>query len=176
MHRSKSFLWLLPFLLFAFSNYPAPPATKKDVVVDTIHGVQFADPYRWLEDQSSPDTRNWIDAQNAYAEKIVGESDIRSHIQTRLSELMRFDEASGTKKGGAWEYYTYARAQNDLPLICRRPAPPEGTPKQITSSDCEVIVDPHPMSPGHTTKIELLSVSPDGNFVVYGIHDGGQDE
>ena len=42
-----------------------PPATRKDDVVDTLHGVQIADPYRWLEDQNSPETRAWIEAQDA---------------------------------------------------------------------------------------------------------------
>lgn len=176
MRRSRLLLFLLPLLLFGSSNYPAPPATKKQVVVDTIHGFQIADPYRWLENQNSPETRKWIDAQNAFAEKIVGQNELRSRIQTRLSELMRFDEATGIKKGGAWEYYTYARADFELPVICRRAAPPEGTLRPTTPGDCEVVIDPNSMSSDHTTKVELLSVSPNGNLVVYGVHDGGQDE
>jgi prolyl oligopeptidase len=59
------------------SPYPPPPDTREEAVVDVLHGVEFTDDYRWLEDQEAPETRAWIDAQNAYAELIVGESQLR---------------------------------------------------------------------------------------------------
>ena len=67
---------------------PPPPETTWDPVVDTLHGVVLTDPYRWLEDQDSPETRAWIAAQNAYAEQIVGESALRAGLEARLRELM----------------------------------------------------------------------------------------
>ncbi|HET6266346.1 MAG TPA: hypothetical protein VFG11_01400, partial [Acidobacteriota bacterium] len=63
--RLIAVLSLGALLLLAAARVPAPPQTKKDGVVDTIHGVQFTDHYRWLEDQQNPETRKWLDAQNA---------------------------------------------------------------------------------------------------------------
>jgi len=158
-------------------NYPPPPPTRKVEVVDTLHGVSIADPYRWLEDQESSETRAWLEAQNAYAETIVGESARRARLRSRFSELMRYDDPSPARKGGAWEYFTLRRPTQELPVICRRPAPPEGELRRIDPrSDCEVIFDPHPMSADHTLRVELLSVSPDGKLIAYGVRDGGQDE
>jgi prolyl oligopeptidase len=50
-----------------------PPATPTHPVIDTIHGVAITDPYRWLEDQNSPETRAWIDAQNVYTQKVLSQ-------------------------------------------------------------------------------------------------------
>ena len=73
--------------LAACGPYPAPPETRVDTVVDTLHGVVFEDDYRWLEDQTSPETRQWIREQNAYAEEVVGPSAIRDTFRRRLTEL-----------------------------------------------------------------------------------------
>ena len=64
---------LLPVLAACGGDYPPPPETERIPFSETIHGVEFEDPYRWLEDQDSPETRAFIDRQNEYAELIVGE-------------------------------------------------------------------------------------------------------
>jgi protease II len=74
------------------TSYPPPPETKRVAVVDTLHGIEFVDPYRWLEDQDSPETRAWIQAQNAYAETIIGRTPLRAELERRLAELMDDDE------------------------------------------------------------------------------------
>ena len=55
----------LPFV-HAQNATPKPPATRTDNVKETLHDVELTDPYRWLEDQNSPETRAWIGAQDAY--------------------------------------------------------------------------------------------------------------
>jgi len=47
------------------TSIPAPPETRRDDAVDIFHGIEIIDSYRWLEDQESPETRDWLDAQNA---------------------------------------------------------------------------------------------------------------
>ena len=88
------------------SPYPAPPDTRKDPVVDVIHGVEFRDDYRWLEDQGAPETRQWIAAQNDYAETIVGESPLRERIRTRLRELIDIPEVGTPRKAGGYVRYS----------------------------------------------------------------------
>jgi prolyl oligopeptidase len=180
---SVAVLWL--FLPSGCSTgAPPPPESKRVDVVDTIHGVSLTDPYRWLEDQGSPETRAWIDAQNAYAERIVGESPTRERLRARLRELLEAPEASFPSRAGAYEYFALRRSRDDLPILYRRAATPEGEvppdpratlPPGATSGD-ELVLDPHPLSPDHTTRVEMLSISPDGNLLLYGLRDGGEDE
>jgi prolyl oligopeptidase len=156
---------------------PRPPETRRVDIVDTLHGVEVTDPYRWLEDQQSAETRAWIDAQKAYAETIVGESPERQRFRARLEELLRYDEVGTPRKGGDFEYFTLRRARDELPIIYRRPAPKEGELRRIDpAGDFEVVLDPHPMSADKTTRVDILSVSPDGKLLVYGVRDGGEDE
>ena len=68
MAQSRRHRWIITLALLGVacgSPYPPPPETAQDPVVDTLHGVVFTDPYRWLEHQNSPETRAWIAEQNA---------------------------------------------------------------------------------------------------------------
>ena len=105
------------------SPYPAPPATARGDVVDTIHGETVPDPYRWLEAQDDDATRDWIDRQNTYAEEIIGEPALREQLRARLRDLMDVSRIGPTQKGGAFEYFTMRRAGEELPVIYRRTAP-----------------------------------------------------
>ena len=74
--KSRPLIFTGPLLLGLAAcdgDYPPPPETERIPFTETIHGVEFEDPYRWLEDQDSPETRTFIDRQNEYAELIVGE-------------------------------------------------------------------------------------------------------
>ena len=87
----KGLALALGFCFACSPGAPPPPDTRKLDVVDTLHGVEITDPYRWLEDQDSAETRAWIDAQTAYTETIVGESAERLRFRARLEELLRYD-------------------------------------------------------------------------------------
>lgn len=185
---SAALLWLCLPSSACSTGAPPPPESKRGDVVDTIHGVAFADPYRWLEEQESPATRAWIDVQNGYAETIVGESPTRDRLRARLRELLQTPEASFPRRAGSFEYFTLRTAQDDLPSIYRRPAPPAGEvprdprsalspdPSSSSAGDLELVLDPHPLSPDHTTRVDILSISPDGGVLLYSLRDGGQDE
>src|SRR5262245_58267937 len=69
---------------------PAPPhkqAARQEEVVDLLHGVAVADPYRWLEDGDSADTRAWVDAQNAATREVLDVIPQRAAIHARLDQL-----------------------------------------------------------------------------------------
>ena len=76
------------------AQVPKPPLSKVDNVREVIHGVEIIDPYRWLEEQNSPETRAWIDAQNKYTHSLLDDLPSRPLIQKRLSELLRVDSVS----------------------------------------------------------------------------------
>ncbi len=151
----------------AVAAAPAPPATRTDNVKETLHGVELADPYRWLEDQRSPETRAWIDAQNKYTDSVIGHLPGREALEKRLTELLRV-ESIGVPKARAGRYFFSKRgADQDLFIVYMR---------QGLEGKDEVLIDPHGLSGDHTTSVNLQDVSDDGSLVVYGIRDGGQDE
>ena len=72
----------------------AVPASRVDSVTDTLHGKKITDPYRWLEDQGSADTRAWIDAQNQYTQAYLARIEGRDKLRQRIEALRRYDTRS----------------------------------------------------------------------------------
>lgn len=162
-------LFVLAFLVSTgwAQSVKAPPPTRTDNVRDTLHGVVIIDPYRWLEDQNSPETRAWLEAQNEYTRSILDKLSGRDAIKKRLEELNRIDViGSPIVRGGRYFFSKRASNQN-LSVIYMR--------KGLTGKD-EILVDPHPLSPDHTVSVSLMSVSNDGELIAYGIREGGADE
>ncbi len=160
-------------------EYPPPPSTEQIPFTETIHGVEFQDPYRWLEDQDSPATRAFIDRQNEYAEQILGQPPERDWARRRLRELMGTPAIGSPNKAGDYELFTLRRAGEELASIVRREAPedaPEGAPGPIDPArDYEVVVDPADLG-GDYTHLDVVSVSPDGRLLLYNVRVGGEDE
>lgn len=154
---------------------PPPPATRTDIVADTLHGTVVPDPYRWLENQSSDEVRAWIDAQAAYADSMVGTPAERSGLATRLRALMDVPNAGAPRKAGEWEYFTLRQPGDEVAAIYRRPAPKEPTPVDPTGT-YEKILDPAALRPDGTTSVEMQGFSPDGKLMLYAVRDGGPDE
>ncbi|HET9531068.1 MAG TPA: S9 family peptidase, partial [Blastocatellia bacterium] len=152
---------------FAQAQAPEAPPTRQDNFREVIHGVEIIDPYRWLEDQNSPETRQWIDAQNRYAHSLLNGLPSRPLIQKRLAELMRIDTVSAPFERGGRYFLFKKRAEDDLSILYVR--------RGLKGQD-EVLIDPHTLSPDHTTNIGLNDVSGDGRFIVYSIRRGGEDE
>jgi prolyl oligopeptidase len=144
-----------------------PPPAHKDDTVDTIHGVAVADPYRWLENQDSPETRAWIDAEDRCTATVLDSAPGRSQIEKRLSELMKVDSFGLPMERNGYYFFSRRNSDQDLFVIYKR--------KGLQGSD-EVLVDPHTMSADHSTSVGLRDVSHDGSLAAYSIRAGGQDE
>src|ERR1051326_4583034 len=65
---------------------PAPPPTEKKPVTETLNGLTITDPYRWLEDQNSPETRAWIDRENAYTDTVLGSRPEKGVFSRRIEQ------------------------------------------------------------------------------------------
>ena len=157
--------------------YPPPPGTAREPVVDTIHGIEFIDDYRWLEEQYSPATRAWIAEQNAYAQRIVGDTATRAELAARLRELMDVPGAIFPRRAGDYEYFSMRRPGREVAAIYRRPVPAERQYAPIDpEGDFEVVVDPLDIHPDGTTGASIRDFSPDGALMLYAIRDGGRDE
>jgi prolyl oligopeptidase len=145
---------------------PRPPDTRATETADTLHGATVLDPYRWLEDQAAPETRAWIDAENAYTEAVIGRLPGKERIERRLTELIKVDLVSVPfVRGGRFFYSKRAPDQEQAILYVRKG---EGA--------AEVLVDPHGLSAEHAISANFQDVSPDGRLLAYGVRQGGQDE
>jgi len=144
-----------------------PPETNIVEAVDTLHGVDIVDPYRWLEDQKSPETREWISAQNAYTDSVLGSLSGRDELKALAARLIKIDTIGiPTERGGRY-FLTKRSADQELSVIYMR---------QGLDGEDKVLIDPHPMSEDKTTNVNLQDISHDGTLLAYGIRKGGEDE
>ncbi len=157
------------------SPYPPPPDTRRVAVVDTLHGVTFPDPYRWLEDQQSDEARGWIAAQNAYADSIIGDTPSRKAIASRLRELRGGPNIGTPRKAGEWEYFTLRRPGEEVAAIYRRRAPTQPVPID-PKAPYQKVIDPLSIRSDGTTSVGVEGFSPDGRLMLYSVRDGGPDE
>jgi len=144
-----------------------PPATRRDNVQEVIHGVTIVDPYRWLEDQQSPETRAWIDAQNRCTRHLLDTWPGLEPLKRRLARLMKVDTIEVPLERNNRYFFKKRLADQDQGALYMRRGP-GGTD--------EVLVNPNSLSPDHTISASLEEVSDDGRLVAYSIRQGGADE
>lgn len=153
--------------LAAAQSVKSPPRTKTVDVVEKIHGVAIADPYRWLEDQNSPETRAWIEEQNRYTESLLNSLPWREPIRKRLEQLLRVDSIGIPIARGGRYFFMKRRAEQNQAAIYMREGP---------AGKDQVLVDPNSMSPDQTVSVNIVAVSDDGKLLAYGTRQGGEDE
>ncbi len=154
-------------ILVNFGISIAPPKTKKKIVTETLHGVEISDPYRWLEDQDRPETREWIDAQIAYTQSMLQEFPEREAIRDELAQFMKIDKMSGASEYNGRFFFMKQRSDQEQWVIYMR----EGM-----DGEDQVLIDPNLMSEDHTTSVSMRGISKDGTLLAYGIKEGGEDE
>jgi prolyl oligopeptidase len=143
------------------------PESRSDQTVDILHGKRVPDPYRWLEDQKSAETRAWIDKQVAYTRSLLDPLPVRKPIADRLSELTRVDTALvPLVRSGIYFYRRKSASQNQSDIYMRRGA--DGAEK--------LLVDVNGMTPDGSKSASLIDASADGKLLAYGIRTGGRDE
>ena len=166
MPKPQIVLLALTAAVAAPLSTPAPK-TRVDPVIETIHGVNISDPYRWLEDQQSPETRAWIDAQNAHTRSVLDPLPRRAAISRRLEELLKTDRfVTPVMRGGRYFFMRRLAGQNQY-TICMRHG--------LHGSD-EVLIDPNKSAGDHTTSVNIEDVSEDGKWLLYATREGGEDE
>src|SRR5258707_11862386 len=145
----------------------APPPTQAEPVTETLHGVEITDPYRWLEDQNSPQTRAWLEEQTAYARAYMDAIPGREQIRERVKELLAVKEVI-SEPWNVGERYFFLKRQNhaEQPAIVMR----EGLFGPET-----VLVDPALRATGPSTAIAIAAISEAGRFLAYSVRRGGTD-
>ena len=149
------------------SQSPSPPVARQDNVKEVIHGVEIVDPYRWLEDQDSQETRSWIAGENAYTHSLLDPLPMRAGASRRLLEMLHHDTVGNPDLEGGYYFFTKKGADQDLASIYRRKGP--------TGED-ELLIDPLPMSADHTTSVGIDGITSDASLMLYAVRHGGEDE
>ena len=142
------------------------PETKKAEVVEEYFGTKVVDPYRWLEDETSPETKAWIEAQNAVTFGYLDKIPYREKLKARLTELYNYPRISAPFRRGDTYFFTKNDGlQNQSVYYIQKGV--NGTP--------EVFLDPNKFSTDGTSVLSAFSLSKDGKYVAYGISTGGSD-
>ena len=142
-----------------------PEARKRDQV-DDYHGTKVADPYRWLEDVDSPETRSWVEAENRVTFAYLQQIPERERIRTRLTQLWDYPKYGAPfKKGGRYFFFKNAGLQNQAVLY----------KQNSLTAQPEVLLDPNTLSPDGTVALSTLALAEDGGTMVYGTSGSGSD-
>jgi prolyl oligopeptidase len=142
------------------------PVTEKVHQVDTYFGIDVADPYRWLEDDNSPETAKWVEEENKVTFGYLESIPFRSKIKERLEELYNYPKYTAPfRKGEYFFFYKNDGLQNQSVLYIQKGL--EGTP--------EVLLDPNTFSKDGTTRLSTFTLSKDGKYAAYAISVSGSD-
>jgi len=164
------FLALVPVLsmpeLSAQPPLPRPPVTRASSQQDTLHGQVIADPYRWLEDDNSAETAEWVRAQNAvtfgYLEQLPG----RAVLRDRLTALFNYARYGiPVRRGGRYFWSRNDGLQDQAVLYW------QGS----LGGEARVLLDPNVLSADGTTALTVSAPSPDGRLLGYGTAAAGSD-
>ncbi|RFS25037.1 S9 family peptidase [Chitinophaga silvatica] len=151
---------------FAQQQPIAYPESKKVDSVDNYHGTKIADPYRWLEDDNSEATKDWVIAQNKVTEDYLSKIPFRNQIKKRLEELWNYPKNGAPTKHGDY-YYWFRNDGLQNQSILYRSSTPNGTP--------EVFLDPNKLSTDGTVALGSMNFSKDGKYFAYMIAKAGSD-
>ena len=142
------------------------PSARKSDVVDDYHGTKVVDPYRWLEDPDSPESRSWIDAENRLTEGYLADIPARAGIRERLTKLWNYPKFGAPfRKAGRYFFFKNDGLQNQSVLY-----------KQASlSANPATLLDPNLLSEDGTVALSTLALSDDGRLLAYGTAASGSD-
>ena len=157
----------------AAESSPAPstidyPETTTVDHVDSYHGVDIADPYRWLEDdvRESEAVKSWVDAQNDVTFKYLAAIEEREIIEKRMTKLWDYERYGIPAKEGGRYYYSYNDGLMNQNVIYTLPS---------LDAEPRLLLDPNGWSDDGTVALASYFPSPDGKHVAYLVQDGGSD-
>jgi prolyl oligopeptidase len=142
------------------------PFTHTVDQVDDYHGTLVADPYRWLEDPDSPETKAWIETQNALTFGFLARIPARDRIRRRLTELWDYPKAwAPVRRGGRSFQLRNSGLQNQDVLYVM----------DSLDGETRVLLDPNTLSSDGTVALSVWEVSPDGRWLAYATSASGSD-
>ncbi|MBK54255.1 MAG: S9 family peptidase [Candidatus Marinimicrobia bacterium] len=143
------------------------PETKKITHSDFYHGIEVSDPYRWLEDDMSNETGEWVKIQNKVTSKFLGKIGFRKKLERRIKKLNDYEKIGAPFKEGDYEYFYKNSGLQNHSVVYRKRIGSDENP--------EVFIDPNTFSKDGTVALRGLSFTKDGSLLAYMITDGGSD-
>lgn len=173
MKKYLIFSFVITGLIFASCNKSSElasagqyPVAKKVDTVDTYFGVQVADPYRWMENDTTQETADWVKAENDVTFGFLNNIPYREKVKKRLEVLNNYEKLGSPFTKGAYIYFYKNEGLQNHSVLYRKKGD-DGAP--------EVFLDPNNFSKDGTTKLSGVSFSKDGSRVAYQISRGGAD-
>jgi prolyl oligopeptidase len=171
MHAPKSMISGLALLAGSLvsaepTKIPYPETRKDASIVDVYHGTEVKDPYRWLEDDNSAETKAWVSAENAVTESFLKTIPQRGEIRERLKKLWNFERVGlPEEEGGKWFFTKNSGLQNQSVLYVA----------DALDAEPRVLLDPNTMSADGTVALAQNQPSEDGKLLAYATSGGGSD-
>ncbi len=144
-------------------NYPE---TKKVDTVTDYFGTKVKDPYRWLENDRSEETENWVEAENKVTFNYLENIPYRDKLKQRLTELWNYEKLSAPFTEGDYIYFYKNDGLQNQSVLYR---------KKGEDGEPEIFLNPNTFSEDGTTSLAGLSFSEDGKKMAYAISEGGSD-
>ena len=160
-------VWLGP----AFADDPPAeglvyPEARRGDVIDTYHGTEVPDPYRWLEDPDSDETRAWVNAQVDLTRSHLDEIPRREVIKDRLEKLWNYERFSNPSKRGDRYFFRHNDGLQNHSVLYS---------SETLNGKVTEVLDPNKLSKDGTVSVGLTAFSEDGTLMAYGTSDGGSD-
>jgi len=141
------------------------PKTKKGDVIDDYFGEKISDPYRWLEDDLSLETGEWVTEQNKVTFNYLSKISYRNDLKERLEKLWNYEKIEAPFKEGKYTYFRKNDGLQNQYVVYR----------QLDNGEAEIFLDPNQFSKDGTTSLAQLSFSKDGSIAAYSISEAGSD-
>ena len=159
----------LIFVLVNCSNQSTDlsyPDSKKDNLTETIHGYEIEDSYRWLEDFTSEESKDWVNRQNQYTQQFIGENKYKKSINKNLNKIWKTESISTPYKveDKTFYYFNDGTWQQSKLMI-----------RECMDCEARVLLDPNKFSKDGTISLGGTSVSNNASLLAYSISDGGSD-
>ena len=171
MKNSYVMLLLLTVAVIALHNLKPEkvkyPTSKKELVVDTYFGNYIEDPYRWLEDDLSTETSNWVDSQNEVTFNYLKSIPYRDKLKSKLTSIWNYEKQTSPFTRGEYIYYYRNDGLQNQYVVYRK--------KDNLNSTEEVFLDPNKFSEDGTISLTGLYFSENGKLISYTISEGGSD-
>jgi prolyl oligopeptidase len=142
------------------------PKTRRTDLEEELHQTRVADPYRWMEDLDSEETRKWIERQNELTFDFLGSVPERDSIRERLRQLWNYERFSPPRKRAGRYFYFHNDGLQDQSILYWMEGL-EGEPK--------ILIDPNELSDDGTIALTTIAVSDNGRLVAYGLSSAGSD-
>lgn len=164
-----------------------PPETPRVPTTRTMHGHEFRDDFEWLRDKDDPSVRDYLTAENAYAESLTeGLSDLRSAIVREIKDRTQETDLSVPNRLGDWWYFQRTREAQNYPVFCRVPAASTGdlgvdwTPPEVPVDSAlageEVLLDCNELAADLPFfSLGAFQVTRDGRYLTYSVDDSGDE-